>query len=183
VLLHWMVLALLTQVASTGTRVEMEFMPESPKFEAAAATYTDIWHKEGPRMVEVMEKVSGIRFAERRVRAIVYEGVSYSGFGDRPMHLRASYPDEVKRATVVHELGHRLLSGIRTRDDIDEHRKLFLVLYDVWVALYGPDFADRMVLVERGRKGLYDYDSAWTWALALSPEQRAARFGGLRGRR
>jgi hypothetical protein len=40
-----------------------------------------------------------------------------------------------------------------------------------------------MVQVERGRKGLYDYDSAWTWALALSPEQRAARFAGLRDRR
>jgi hypothetical protein len=39
VLLRWMVLALLTQAASSGTRVEMEFVPESPKFEAAAATY------------------------------------------------------------------------------------------------------------------------------------------------
>lgn len=182
-LLHWIVLALFTQAAPSGTPVEMEFVPESPTFDAAATIYTDIWRKDGARMVEVMEKISGIRFADRRVRAIVLEGVSYSGFGDRPMRLRASYPDEVKRATLVHELGHRLLSGIRTRDEIDEHRKLFLVLYEMWIALYGQDFADRMVQVERGRKGLYDYDSAWTWALALSPEQRAARFAGLRDRR
>ena len=167
-LLHWIVLALFAQAVTSGTPVEMEFVAESRTFDAAATIYTDIWRKDGARMVEVMEKVSGIRFADRRVRAIVLEGVSYSGFGDIPMRLR---------------LGHRLLSGIRTRDEIDEHRKLFLVLYDMWIALYGQEFADRMVQVERGRKGLYDYDSAWTWALALSPEQRAARFAGLRDRR
>jgi len=183
-LLNWMVLVLLTQAAPNGIRVEMDFVPESPTFAAAAATYTDIWRKDGSRIVEVMEKVSGVRFADRRVRAIVFEGVSSSGYGDTPMRLRASYSDEVKRATLVHELGHRLLSGIRSRDDeIDEHRKLFLVLYDMWVALDGPDFADRMVKVERGRKGLYDYDRAWTWALALSAEQRATRFSALRDRR
>ncbi len=182
-LLHLMVLAMLTQAASSASRVEMEFVPESPTFEAATAAYTSIWREDGSRIVGVMEKVSGVRFVEPHVRAIVFEGVSSSGFGTTPMRLRASYPDEVKRATLVHELGHRLLGRIRNRDDIDEHRKLFLVLYDMWVALYGPDFADRMVKVERGRKGIYDYDSAWTWALTLSSEQRAARFGDLRDRR
>jgi hypothetical protein len=108
---------------------------------------------------------------------IVFEGASSSGFKEKPMKLRASYPDEVKKATLIHELGHRLNGQLRQRSpDIDEHRTLFLYLYDVWVKLYGQDFANRMVEIERKRKGIYDYDSAWTWALALSKEERAAKF-------
>jgi len=29
-------------------------------------------------------------------------------------------------------------------------------------------------------KGLYDYDTAWTWALAMTREQRQARLAALR---
>src|SRR5262245_34295344 len=101
--LHWLVVALVMQTAPGTPRVEMEFVPESPAFEAAAAAYTDIWRQHGFHIIDVMEKVSGIQFADRRVRAIVFEGVSRSGFGDSPMRLRASYPEEVKRATLVHE--------------------------------------------------------------------------------
>ena len=50
----------------------------------------------------------------------------------------------------------------------------------MWGALYGRDFADRMVRVKRRRRGLYDYDAAWTWALAMTPEQRRARLRALR---
>jgi hypothetical protein len=46
----------------------------------------------------------------------------------------------------------------------------------VWVKLYGKEFADNMVKVESARKGIYDYESAWKWALALSAEERASRF-------
>ncbi len=60
--------------------------------------------------------------------------------------------------------------------DIDEHRVLFLYLYDVWTRLYGRSFADRMVEVEKKRKGIYDYETAWNWALSLSEEARATKF-------
>jgi len=96
------------------------------------------------------------------------------------MRMRASYPPDVKKATLIHELLHRMLGRVRGTEEIDEHRKLFLVLYDIWVALYGQDFADRNVIVESGRKGIYDYDSAWKWALALSAKERASRFRMLR---
>ena len=93
------------------------------------------------------------------------------------MKMRASYPADVKKATLAHELGHRMNFQLRTRPtDVDEHRILFLYLYDVWEKLYGKDFADEQVKIERGRKGLYDYDSAWTWALSMSKEERASRF-------
>jgi hypothetical protein len=96
------------------------------------------------------------------------------------MKLRASYPPDVKKATLIHELGHRLLARIPKTTELDEHRVLFLVLYDIWESLYGKGFADRMVEVEKKRKGLYDYESAWKWALSLSKEERATKFKALR---
>jgi predicted metal-dependent peptidase len=134
-------------------------------------------------MVEAMERVTGVPFEERAIKAIIYEAASFSGSGDKPMQLRASYPAEVKKATLIHELLHRMLGRVRTTTEIDEHRKLFLVLYDIWVSLYGKEFADRNVAVESLRKGLYDYETAWKWALAMSPEERAAKFKALRAQR
>ena len=131
-------------------------------------------------MIEAMQRITALRFEERDIKAVIYEGTSFSGSGDRPMRLRASYPAEVKKATLIHELLHRMLGRVKTTADIDEHRKLFLVLYDIWVALYGREFADRNVTVESGRKGLYDYESAWKWALAMSAGDRAAQFKMLR---
>ena len=60
--------------------------------------------------------------------------------------------------------------------DLDEHRVLFLFLYDVWESLWGKAFADEHVQIESGRRGLYDYESTWRWALSLSKEQRASHF-------
>jgi hypothetical protein len=51
-----------------------------------------------------------------------------------------------------------------------------LYLYDVWSKLYGKEFADRMVEVEKKRKGIYDYESAWNWALSMTAQERAARL-------
>jgi len=155
----------------------MNFTPESEKYTQATKQYQEIWDTEGRKMIEAMEIVSGLRFLETDIPVIVFEGASSSGFGDRPMKLRASYPEEVKKATLIHELGHRLNSQLKDRPkDIDEHRVLFLYLYDVWAKLYGRSFADRMVDVEKKRKGIYDYETAWNWALSLSDEKRAGKF-------
>ena len=96
----------------------------------------------------------------------------------RPMMLRASYPEPTKRATLVHELGHRLQVGVA--GDMDEHEVLFLWLYDVWVELWGQRFADEQVVVERARGG--PYPKAWDAALALDRSARAKRFRALRER-
>ena len=63
--------------------------------------------------------------------------------------------------------------------DLDEHRVLFLFLYDLWERLWGRDFADQQVTVESARTGLHDYASAWRWALSLGQEQRASRFAEI----
>jgi hypothetical protein len=166
-------------VLAQNLRLKVTFSPESGKFVEATREYQSLWDSEGARMVEAMESVSGLKFAEKEVRAIVYEGVSFSGFGDRPMKMRASYPPDIKKATLIHELGHRLLSRLPETREIDAHRALFLVLYDIWTKLYGKDFADKAVEVEKKRKGIYDYESAWNWALSLTQEERGSKFKEL----
>jgi hypothetical protein len=171
-------------VADPGqiAKVAIHFEPQSSTeaFVNATAEYDALWKAEGARMVAAMERIAGLPFEEREIKAVIYEGVSFSGSGNTPMQLRASYPAEVKKATIIHELLHRMLGRVKTTRGIDEHCKLFLVLYDIWVDLYGKEFADRNVAVESQRKGLYDYESAWKWALAMTAEDRAAKFKTLR---
>jgi hypothetical protein len=161
----------------------MTFTPqqkENANFIAAAEEYRRIWSNEGERVIRAMEQVTGLEFPEKQVAAEIYEGPSFSGRGSLPMRLRASYPFEIKKGTLVHEMGHRMNGQLRRRPkELDEHRLLFLFLYDLWTQLYGKEFADKEVAFERTLKGLYDYDAAWTWALAMTPQQRAAMFGDV----
>ena len=172
-------IAVLFALTSSFQVPDINFTPESEKFSKAVREYQTIWIKEGKRMIEAMEIVSRLKFKEKNITAIVYEGVSWSGSGSSPMKLRASYPSDVKKATLIHELGHRLISDVTKTKEIDEHRALFLILYDIWVKLYGKDFADKSVDVEKKRKGLYDYESAWSWALSFSEKERALKFRQL----
>jgi hypothetical protein len=59
---------------------------------------------------------------------------------------------------------------------------LFLFLYYVWERLYGQEFAEEQVAVEKKRKGVYDYEAAWAWALAQSKEERVQRFKEIVGK-
>jgi len=161
-------------------RVSIRFSPVSWGSEEAAREYQAVWDAEGDRIVDAMEGVSGLKFVETRIEAIVYEGISRSGSQNSPMMMRASYPAATKKATLIHELGHRFISQLKRRPrDLDEHRVLFLVLYDIWLKLYGKGFADEQVDVEQARRGVYDYRAAWEWALSLNEGQRAARFKGI----
>jgi hypothetical protein len=161
-------------------RLSMTFIAQDQTFTGAADTYRQLWAAEGSAIVEAMERGTGLTFQETHIRAVIFEGVSQSGAGDTPMYLRASYPTDVKKATLVHEHGHRLIAQLRNRPaDLDEHRVLFLFLYDVWESLWGTAFADEQVVVESGRRGLYDYEGAWRWARSLSKEQRASRLADI----
>ena len=162
--------------------LHIDFTPKNDSFAAAAAEYRDIWASEGARMVAALEAAAGMRFEPGPVGAIVMEAASNSGFRDIPMTLRASYPPDTKKATLLHELGHRLQSPLFRKDE-DVHPALFLILYDVWVAMYGKPFADQQVVVESRRKGVYDYESAWKTALAMTPDERAAKWKALRDSR
>ena len=154
----------------------LEFVPASETFAAAVGEYERIWATDAARIVRAMQDASGLTFTDTVITAVVFEGVSSSGYGDEPMRLRASYPIDTKRATLIHELGHRLQSPLFRRQD-EEHGPLFLWLYDVWVSLYGKEFADAQVTVEKARRGVYL--RAWNDALALSAKQRAARWKAI----
>ena len=63
--------------------------------------------------------------------------------------------------------------------DLDEHRVLDLFLYDVWESLWGRALADEQVKFESGLRGLYDYETAWQWALSLGKAERASRIADI----
>ena|SRR2546425_8906222 len=171
---------LIATLSSQAQHVSIRFSPASEQFAEATRAYQVLWEAEGTRMIATLERVSGLRFPEREIEAIVYEGISRSGAVGSPMRMRASYPPETKKATLIHELGHRHLAQLPRRPpELDEHRVLFLVLYDVWEHLYGKGSADEQVAVEQRRQGVYDYKTAWEWALAQSQEERAKRFQAI----
>lgn len=169
-----------TPAQQPASPVHMTFTAQSDSFATATSEYIALWNREGARIIAAMERATGIRFdeppyADTAIAAVVFEGVSNSGYREKPMMLRASYPEPTKRATLVHELGHRLQVGVA--GDVDEHEVLFYWIYDVWVYLWGKPFADEQVLVEKARRG--PYPRAWDAALALSASERAARFRQL----
>ena len=178
-------IASLSATSAAQSRVHITFVPQSDSFAVAAAEYDRLWSTEGERIIRAMEEISGLafvypHFADTAITAIVFEGVSNSGYRDDPMRLRASYPPDTKKATLIHELGHRLQAGLFRRDE-EEHGPLFFWLYDVWVKLYGQQFADAQVAVEKQRRG--PYPKAWDDALALTAAERAARWRALMAER
>lgn len=154
------------------------FTPVHPRFEPAAAEYRGLWDHEGRRIAAALERSAGLAFRPAPIAAIVSEGRPMTAFDGLTIRLRASYSADYKKATLVHELGHCLALALRDRAGLDDHRLLYLFLYDAWTDLYGPAFAGRMASIER-RIGP-DYDSAWSWALAMTREQRQARLAELR---
>ena len=164
--------------------LNLEFIPESDKFITPTEEYKLIWESEGDKIVKIMEKISGLEFKDEKIKVTIYEGVSrldWNDEGNYSLKLRASYPSDIKKATIIHELGHRLLVQITVRPaDLDEHRILFLILWDIWSELYREEFANKMVEVEKRRKGVYDYELAWKWALSLTKEERMRKFQELK---
>lgn len=158
----------------------VSFTPVSPEYAGAADEYRRLWQAEGQRIVAAMEAATGLAFPTSPVDAIVSEGRPMASFDGRTIRLRASYSPAYKKATLAHEIGHRLTFAMPRTAGLDDHRLLYLFLYDVWTDLYGRDFADRMVSIER-RIGPA-YDEAWTWALAMSQEQRQTRLRALHDR-
>jgi hypothetical protein len=158
----------------------LSFVPQQPRFAAAADEYRRIWEADGARIVAALEAATGLDFPATPIEMIVRDGAPMTSYGGRTIRLRAGYSPLYKKATLVHELGHRLSFLLPRTAELDDHRLLYLFLYDVWTDLYGRQFADRMVSIERRIPGRYDYDAAWTWALAMTRAERRARLRALR---
>lgn len=161
------------------TNVRLEFRAASDSFADSRDEYEMIWAAEGAKMIAAMELTSGLRFiypqyADTAIVVTVREVAANSGFRDRSgVTMRASYAPDTKRTTLMHELGHRLMAGLFTRDD-EEHDELFLWLYDAWILMYGQKTADEQVAIEKRRNERYVI--AWNAALALNATERAAAW-------
>ena len=167
---------LLSAAVACADDERLVFEAESPEFDAATEEYRQIWAEEGARIVATLERYSGLEFEPGPIQVIVHEGVSFSGYKDeRPMLMRASYPPETKRATLVHELSHRILVGT-VPIEVEDHPLIFLFLYDVWVDLWGEELAQGQVAVESRRRGPNDYAGNWKKALAMTAEERASKW-------
>ena len=156
----------------------VEFVTVESRFGEAADEYRRLWEAEGARIVGALEAATGLAFPADPIEIIVGNGPPMTSYDGRTIRLRAGYSPLYKKATLVHELGHRLAMTMNGRG-LDDHRLLYLFLYDVWTDLYGRDFAERMVRIERRIPGPGDYDAAWGWALAMSRDERQARLQAL----
>ena len=166
-----------------GAAPPLSFAPTEPRFAPASDEYRRIWDGDGARIVAALEAETGLTFPAAPIEMIVHQGAPMTAYDGRTIYLRAGYSPAYKRATLVHELGHRLSFLLPRTPDLDDHRLLYLFLYDAWTDLYGRDFADQMVAIERRIPGRYDYDAAWTWALAMTRAERQARIRALRAAR
>lgn len=166
-----------------GQGVTLTFAADSVAYAPSVEWYELQWNADRARIIRAMETASGLHFPSLDIRVVLYLGVSYTGTDSLPMHLNVRYPLGM---ALVHELGHRLNGRIRSRPaDMDEHKLLYLWLYDAWVALYGKRFADAAVAAERGWDSQMPrpfFGPAWEWALAMSPDERASRLRELRER-
>jgi len=160
--------------------LKINFYPDSDKkgLIEAVEGYKKIWLDEAEKIVESIKKVSGLSFVEKEINAVVFEGRS----GSSPLCLRASYSYATKKASLVHELCHRLLDGNglglpRGQNSSLEHKHLDLVLYDIWIDLYGQLFANEQIAIESNKVQLYK--EAWDYALAFTKEERKIEFKKL----
>jgi hypothetical protein len=155
----------------------MRFDPAVAPEAEAAAEYRRLWEAEGRRIADALEVETGLTFPSAPIDVIVEETRPMTAYDGRTIWIRGSYPPEYKKAELVHELGHRLALTLKNHGGLDDHRLLYLFLYDTWTDLYGRDFADHMVSIERTIGP--NYDAAWTWALAMTREERRERLRGL----
>jgi hypothetical protein len=158
----------------------VQFIASTPAHEPAARAYREIWRQDGERIIAALEAHTCMRFPETAVAAVVGDNVSDSGGPEHPMSLRASYDLDVKRATLVHELGHRHLWQLTQRlNAVDGHRTLYLVLERVWADVWGKDFAAARVRGEASWHSTYDYAAAWQWAQSLTVDERGVLWNRL----
>lgn len=142
----------------------------------AANVYSKIWKNDGSRITKVAEKISGLKFKEKKIIAKVHRGMSRS----EPLYLDSRFKSYGKRGNLIHELLHRLLyaNGVDKNEvgenKLESHKILDLILYDIWVEIYGAEFADWVVNQEKSFSDTYK--KAWEWALNMNEEERKSKF-------
>lgn len=160
--------------------------------------YRTQWTNNARRLLKAFRAVTGLEFQQRTITAHVFNGMrSDAGALNEPMMLAGdSRSEDIKLATIVHELSHRLLGGNAlgivnlglatkdggwTDDEIErDHRHIYLFEYDVMCAAFGEAGGE----ICRKYEERYGYDEAdphnraWKWAMSLTfaERQRALRY-------
>lgn len=170
--------AVLALTSAPLPAVQLSFVPSKPTHAAAAADYAELWAAEGAGILRAFEKRACASIPVPAIEVTVTEAASYSGDADTPMRLRASYPEPVKRGTLVHELGHWIIPPAAIESmGLSTHQALNLLLLQVWDDLWGPAFVEQQIAAERRWSPAYRHD--WDWARSLSAEQRGATWHAL----
>lgn len=152
-----------------------------PEIQASAEHYRKLWEELGPTVERVARQVTGLEFQTKQIEAVVYDGVSQS----HPLKLQATTNHQRSRGDLVHELMHILLTDNNIHSDVIDdpnhtrraHKLLDLILFDIYVGVFGREFARDQVALERSQSP--DYEQAWDWALAMGPAERKAKFEKL----
>jgi hypothetical protein len=174
------ILVLYSAAGTTHAQPAFDFVAATAAHERAAQSYRSIWEQDGTRIITALEARTCLKFSEPAVAALIDDAVSHSGGPEHPMGLRATYDLDVKRATLVHELGHRHLWQLTQRlDDVDGHQTLYLVLDRVWADVWGEEFAHHGVRTESSWRASYDYAAAWAWAQAMTADERSRLWNRL----
>lgn len=153
-----------------------------PEIQTAVEHYSKLWDEIGSTVLRAAKQVSGLGFQSKQLEAIVYDGVSQS----HPLKLQATTNHQRSRGDLVHELMHILLTDNNIHSDVIDdpnhtrraHKLLDLILFDVYVGVFGREFAREQVALERSQSP--DYEQAWDWVLAMGPAERKTKFATYR---
>ena len=91
-LLFVVAFTLIATLPSQAQHVSIRFIPALEQFAEATRAYQALWEAEGTRIIAALERVSGLRFPERELEAVVYEGISRAGAVGFPMRMRELSP-------------------------------------------------------------------------------------------
>lgn len=153
-----------------------------PALNESRDDYERYWERDGVRTIAVMEKVSGLRFKAKHLKATIIRGtVSHS----EPLQLVSQHPRLLGR-TLTHELGHILLDDNKIEVVVPKdgnlsfgnHKLLDLILFDIWVELEGKEIALRRLEFEKRVNREY-YSRAWDWALSMGKDERQKLFSKI----
>lgn len=156
------------------------------------AQYKRVWQQYGRKIRTALREITRLEFQQSVITARVCSGSGQSDSGTyrQPMRLAGDYRSEPEKLlTVLHELGHLLLSGNRLHvmdlglypeRDGDEandpeyiekqHRLLYLFEYDVARRCLSPELAEACLRYERHKEPTIA--RAWQWAMSMTYEER-----------
>jgi Glu-tRNA(Gln) amidotransferase subunit E-like FAD-binding protein len=153
----------------------INFFPECdiPRFVEGAEVYKQIWDTDGEKITETIERISRFQFRADVYNAIILDNKPSASY---PLILLSSYTLEQKKATLIHELTHKVLrrTDAMKESELENHKVMDLILYEIWTDVYGEDFAKSAVEGEQIWSDIYT--KAWDYALAFTKEQRKEEY-------